>query len=216
MYTTKTPAFIPAIAQGFTWNLKDQNEKPTLFLTFDDGPIPSITPWVLDLLDQFNAQGTFFCVGDNIRKHTDIHREILERGHTTGNHTFNHYNGWKTSHYSYLKNVIKSSEFDETRLFRPPYGKLTKKQASTLSKRFQLIMWDVLTGDFDQNLSPQLCAERTIKATESGSILVFHDSIKAEPRLKYALPKVLQHFAQLGFEFKAVPTQQPKIIDVAQ
>ena len=208
MYKVKTPSIIPNLAKGYTWHLRGRSSQPTLYLTFDDGPIPEITEWVMNLLKEYNAKGTFFCVGNNILRYPEIHREILLKGHTTGNHTYHHLNGWKTKQYTYLNNVLQSSKLDPTSLFRPPYGKVTQRQASALRKRFSIIMWDVITGDFDQNLTGKECAAKAIKAAEDGSIIVFHDSKKAYPRLKYALPKVLDHFSKLGFQFSSIPLKQ--------
>ena len=209
MYKVKTPSFVPTLTKGMVWHLKGLEPQPTLYLTFDDGPIPKLTEWIIQLLDEYNAKGTFFCVGHNIHKYSTIHQELLVRGHSTGNHTYHHLNGWKTKQYTYLENVLKASEMDPTPLFRPPYGKITKRQLQALKKRYHIIMWDVITGDFDQKLSPQACAHKAIKAAEDGSILVFHDNQKAFPRIQYALPKVLDHYAKLNFQFKAIT---PKLL----
>jgi peptidoglycan/xylan/chitin deacetylase (PgdA/CDA1 family) len=188
---------------------------PFLFLTFDDGPTPEVTPRVLDILKRFDAKATFFCVGKNIEKHPEVFFKILEDGHVAGNHTFHHLNGWKTKVDVYLKDVIKcenslqlknpKSEIRNPKsLFRPPYGKLTPSQFSILNSQFSIIMWDVLSRDYDQNVSEEQCLLNVTRHARNGSIVVFHDSMKAKDRLLYALPKVLEHFSKQNFSFKAL------------
>ncbi|MBK5193452.1 MAG: polysaccharide deacetylase family protein [Flavobacteriaceae bacterium] len=212
------------------WNLPKTGN--TLYLTFDDGPIPEITPWVLALLKEYHAKATFFCIGENIVKHPEVFDQILAEGHNIGNHSFNHLNGWKTPISTYIENVEKAeeiiSEKQETRnrnqdnrtenieereekkeknikLFRPPYGKITPKQIKILQGQgFKIVMWEVISGDFDLNISPENCLNNVIKNSKPGSIVVFHDSIKASANLKEVLPKVLEYFHQKGFEFKAI------------
>ena len=176
-----------------------------IYLTFDDGPVPEVTPWVLSQLAQYNALATFFCVGDNVRRNTDIFNEVVEAGHSVGNHTFNHLNGWSTPAKTYLDNVAECAAFVSSNLFRPPYGRVSARQAQVLHRDYEIVMWDVLSGDFDQTLQPENCYENVIKHTRSGSILLFHDSIKASRNLFYALPRVLAYFSQLGYQFKALP-----------
>ncbi len=184
------------------WRLEDINK--SIFLTFDDGPIPEITPWVLDQLDQYNARASFFCVGENVEKHPHIYKEIIHRSHCVGNHTFNHLSGWSTSHEEYLKNVDKASQVINSSLFRPPYGRLTPGKFKAIKENYQVVMWDVLSGDFDPFLQEELCLENVINNTQSGSIIVFHDSIKAWKNLEYTLPKVLHHFTSLGYSFESL------------
>ncbi len=222
-YLTKTPALIKEIYPGYVWDMRSYSKE--IYLTFDDGPHPKITPWVLDLLNQFQAKASFFCVGDNILKHPETFQKIIEAGHAIGNHTFNHLNGWTTRTNQYLENVEKTEQridsfFVEqkgksekrlenivrnSKLFRPPYGKIRKKQAKyLLENKFKIIMWDVLSGDFDTKISPEKCYKNSINRTQMGSIIVFHDSEKAFDRLEYSLPKTLEYFSRNGYKFKAL------------
>ncbi len=200
MYLVKTPHFIQNLFPNFTWKIPT-NEK-TLYLTFDDGPIPAVTPWVIEKLADYNAHATFFCVGDNIRKHPDVYKMIRESGHSVGNHTYNHLNGWQTDNMEYFHNVRRCAKQTGTVLFRPPYGKIKPKQAQFLQRHYRIVMWDVLSGDFDHKISKEVCAENVIQNAAPGSIIVFHDSLKAEAKLKYVLPKTLEHFSALGYSFQ--------------
>jgi peptidoglycan/xylan/chitin deacetylase (PgdA/CDA1 family) len=240
------------------WNLPKTGN--TLYLTFDDGPIPEVTPWVLALLKEYHAKATFFCIGENIVKHPEIFDQILAEGHNVGNHSFNHLNGWKTPISTYIVNVEKAEELicvkQETRfkiqdfriekleerekkkesgdsnqdnrtesieereekiekrkenkvknakLFRPPYGKITPKQIKTLQGQgFKIVMWEVISGDFEAKLSVENCINNVLKNSKPGSIVVFHDSLKASEKLKEVLPKILEYYHQKGFEFKAI------------
>jgi len=183
----------------------------SLYLTFDDGPIPAITPWVLRLLHDYNAKATFFCIGDNIKKNPDAFQQIIQQGHRIGNHTFNHLNGWKTSEENYVKNTVLAEQEiekfkkEEIKFFRPPYGKITNSQAKKLVQlNYKIVMWDVLSGDFDQTISAEKCYNHVIKNTKAGSTIVFHDSIKASKNLKNVLPKVLKYYAEKGYRFEAL------------
>ena len=187
----------------------------TLFLSFDDGPIPEVTPWVLEQLDKYSAKATFFCIGDNIRKHPEIFKKIKDKGHAVGNHTFNHLNGWKTSTSDYLENFRKTERIiesklektlsSEEKLFRPPYGKIKNKQAAKITNlNYRIVMWDVITGDYDKNYDAEKCLENTLNLIRAGSIIVFHDSLKAEKNLKYILPKLLEEYSQKAWKFKTL------------
>ena len=188
---------------SLTWNKPTKNK--VIYVTFDDGPIPEVTPEVLRILSEYNAKATFFCVGDNIVKHPAIYQSLLLAGHTVGNHTYNHINGWGCSVYDYLNNVKKcANRMPEARLFRPAYGKIKRRAIPSIKKMYEVIMWDVLAGDFDQNLSKEACLRNTIEATTSGSIIIFHDSLKAKENMLYALPKFLAYFKEQGFEFKSL------------
>lgn len=184
------------------WSLPQ--ETPTLFLTFDDGPIPNITPKVLDILDQYDAKATFFCVAENVKKHPDIYRMLKERGHSVGNHTYNHLNGWKTSTKDYLLNVDKAAELISSDLFRPPYGKMKTSQRKKIEGDYDIIMWDVLAGDYDQSISAERCANYIINKSTNGSIVVFHDSLKAADKMLSSLPLVLDHYSKLEYKFKTI------------
>ncbi|MET4082267.1 peptidoglycan/xylan/chitin deacetylase (PgdA/CDA1 family) [Pedobacter sp. UYP30] len=275
MYLVKSPFFLKWYYPQLLWN-KPRSEK-TIYITFDDGPIPIVTPFVLKTLAAYNAKATFFCIGDNIRKHPDVFNAVVNSGHAIGNHTFNHLNGWKTDDETYIKNILEAQALTQTNLFRPPYGRIKKSQIrklkgvggresevgseqsavsslqsdiktlsfevrnkssepqfqpsnhypltakpnpstlyppnpkpSTLHPKpstlnlpaFHLIMWDVLSGDFDTNLAPEKCYQNVIINTQNGSIIVFHDSLKAFDRLQYALPRVLKYFTERGFSFE--------------
>ena len=179
--------------------------KPVIYLTFDDGPIPEATPFVMSVLEKYNAKATFFCIGDNIRKHPEIFQKLIEVGHAVGNHTFNHLKGWKTDDEVYLENFRLCDSLTRSRLFRPPYGRIKRSQISKLKDGFpglKIIMWDVLSGDFDLNLSPEKCLRNVLKATEAGSIVVFHDSLKAFERLEYVLPRALEYWNKRGYSFE--------------
>ncbi|MCB4806829.1 polysaccharide deacetylase family protein [Tamlana sp. 62-3] len=209
----KTPLVVKKMFPKYIWDIP--TAKRVLYLTFDDGPTPEITHWVLKTLKQYQAKATFFCIGDNVKKHPEILKDILAEGHTVGNHTQNHLRGWKTSTKLYLENTltaqktidshIQNSESRIKNLFRPPYGKITNKQGKQLiSLGYKIIMWDVISFDWDKNISKQTCLNNVITKAKSGSIIVFHDSIKAQKNMKFALPKVLAHFAKLGFTFEAI------------
>ena len=202
MYLTKTPRFIQSLFPNYTWRLPN-NEK-TIYLTFDDGPIPEVTPWVLETLEQFNAKATFFCVGDNIKKHPEVFKMVKNAGHTLGNHTFNHLSGWSTDNIPYFHNVRKCARLVDSLLFRPPYGRIKPRQIQFLSRHYQIVMWDILSGDFDDSISEESCYQNVISNAKPGSIIVFHDSLKSEKKLKAVLPKVLRYFTQKGYNFKAI------------
>lgn len=178
-----------------------KNDSNNIFLTFDDGPIPEVTPQILGILSKFNAKATFFCLGKNVENHIDIFNSIKENGHTVGNHSFDHLNGWKTPDCLYFQNIEKADKLIKSDFFRPPYGKISPIQIFKLRRKYKIVMWDVLSGDFDINLSKQKCAEYVIKNVKSGSIIVFHDSLKAKERVLYALPIVLEELQKKGFQF---------------
>lgn len=207
-YWIKTPSIIKKIFSNYVWDIPNDDKK--VFLTFDDGPTPEITNWVLNELKKYNAKATFFCIGKNIKNNSEIFQNILNNGHSIGNHTNNHLNGWKTNYETYLDNVQKalinflnnnSQIYNEnSHLFRPPYGKITPIQSKKLRKLgYKIIMWNVLSADFDQNISPEECLKNVINNIKSGSIIVFHDSQKAFKNLEYALPKTLEYLYNNGF-----------------
>ncbi len=179
----------------------------SIYLTFDDGPHPTITPWVLNELKKYNAEATFFCIGKNVLLYPDVYKKVITAGHAIGNHTFSHLNGWKISTTTYLEDVGKASAVIDSGLFRPPYGRIKKSQARRLSnalekKNVKVVMWDVLSADFDRSVSPETCACIVLKHVEPGSVVVFHDSEKAFRNLQFALPFVLERLKKEGFRFK--------------
>ena len=203
MYFFKTPKILKFLLKDCFWEIT--TEKKEIFLTFDDGPIPEITPWVLKTLHKYNAKATFFCTGSNVRLHPRIYQNIIEQGHRTGNHTFHHANGWLTPSDKYIENVEKAGEWIESDLFRPPYGKLTFKQYKTLKKKYTIVMWDVISGDFDPEMTAGQCLNQLKKNVKSGSIVVFHDSLKASKILMAVLPEIMDYWKEKGFTFNAIP-----------
>lgn len=207
LYFIRTPLFIRRFFKDYIWNIP--TESKTLYLTFDDGPTPEITDFVLKTLQQYNAKATFFCVGKNIEKHPKIVTQIIAEGHALGNHTQNHNNGWKTTTNTYLKSIYTCDallqKFTTHKLFRPPYGKIKNSQAKELIKTdYKIIMWTILSGDFDHTISKEQCFKNTIKHTKKGDIIVFHDTEKALQNMKYALPKMLAYFSDKNYVFKTL------------
>ncbi|MEO6851892.1 MAG: polysaccharide deacetylase family protein [Mucilaginibacter sp.] len=202
MYLVKTPWFLKKLYPQLTWN--KSRKIPCIYLSFDDGPIPVVTPYVLDILKQYGAKATFFCIGDNVNKYPDVFEQVKNAGHSIGNHTYNHLKGWKTDGKTYFGNFLKCDEQLHTNLFRPPYGRIKRSQIKLLKKAkpgIEIIMWDVLSGDFDVKLSPEDCLRNVLKHTKNGSIVVFHDSLKAFDRLEYVLPRAMEEWRKRGFEF---------------
>lgn len=202
MYLVKTPKFIQTLLPQFLWKVPTQDK--VLFLSFDDGPIPEVTPWVLEQLRDYDARATFFCVGDNVRKHPDLYKQVQDAGHATGNHTYHHLNGWEEDNIRYFHNVRKAARLTSSRLFRPPYGRLKPRQVQFLQRHYNIVMWDILSGDFDPELSDEQCLSNVVDHAGPGSIVVFHDSLKASGKLHYVLPRVLEHFRAKGFRFEAI------------
>jgi peptidoglycan/xylan/chitin deacetylase (PgdA/CDA1 family) len=236
----KTPKLVQWIFPNRVWTFP--KERNAIYLTFDDGPIPIITPWVIQELKKHDAKATFFCIGHNINKHPEIFRSLISEGHSVGNHTYNHLNGWKTNASEYLKNIILSEaeaakwnktlkiknlssaappderagsanedhqlvlrSFSEGGLFRPPYGKITPKQSKILQERgYKIIMWDILSADYNNSISEEKCLQNVLMNIEPGSIVVFHDSLKAEKNLRYVLPKVLDFISKKGWKCEKI------------
>jgi len=196
----QTPAFFHRLFPELLWNVP-VTEK-IIYLTFDDGPHPDITPKVLNILSQFEAQACFFCVGDNVKKHPETFHAIREAGHLTGNHTFHHINGWRTPDEIYFRDVADCQKLVQARYFRPPYGKIRPSQMKYLKKHYQLVMWSVVTFDYASDISKEECLETAISKTNRGSIVVFHDSRKAEKNMLYTLPRFLEYFQQKGYRFE--------------
>lgn len=224
-YFIKTPSLLKFIFRNWVWRLS--SKKKILYLTFDDGPTHEITEWTLNELKKYEAKATFFCIGKNIAEHPEIFQNILEENHSVGNHTNNHLNGWKTKTADYLQNIEEAEKYFEEyatlkdvtlsapdsyrvegrnrKLFRPPYGRLTLSQSKKIRKKgYKIIMWDVLSADFDPAVSNEKCLENAIRNIQNGSVIVFHDSVKASEKLKFVLPKVLEYYSYLGYEFKSI------------
>ena len=178
--------------------------KPVVYLTFDDGPTPQITEWVLNLLEQKKIKATFFCVGKNIEKYPELFARTKAGGHTCANHTYEHLNGWRTQKSKYADNVLKCSAYFENRLFRPPYGKVTPAQYAELKKLFRFVFWDIISFDFDSKTTPEQCYNNVVKHARNGSIIVFHDSIKAKKNMEFALPRAIESLKEKGFEFASL------------
>lgn len=199
MFIEQPPFFYRLLFPGAIW--RKPGKKKCVYLTFDDGPIPEVTPWVLGILDKYNVKATFFMVGDNVRKHPDIFRMVVERGHSVGNHTFNHIQGLRYLTRNYLKNVEKASELINTSLFRPPHGHMRIPQTLFLQRKYKIIMWDVVTRDYNSELSPEQVLNNVKRYTRNGSIIVFHDSLKAEQNMREAMPKAIEWLKSEGYEF---------------
>lgn len=210
----KTPKLVKRILPNLIWELP--TEEKVLYLTFDDGPTPEITAWVLDILEQYKAQATFFCIGKNIDDHPQLFQRLVDAGHGIGNHTYNHLKGWKTSVDAYIKNIAlaestimkqsNDSAVNSGKLFRPPYGRIKPKQSRLLMEQgYQIIMWSVLSLDWDIDVSPEDCLNNVIEKSSPGDIVVFHDSLKASRNLQHALPKVLKYFTEKGYVFRRIP-----------
>ncbi len=206
MYFVKTPKWLRLLYKGGTWSIPGTEK--ILYLTFDDGPHPFITPFVLDELQKVGAKATFFCIGKNVVDYPVVYERILFEGHAVGNHTHNHLNGWKTPDNEYLGNIETAMKYIDSKLFRPPYGKITQLQMNQLAApRFGLttVFWSILSGDFDQELRPEKCLAKLVLKAGAGDIVVFHDSEKAFERLEFTLPKFLSFFKEKGFQFSILP-----------
>ena len=204
-YFVKTPVWLQRLFPRRIWQMSDQDKN--IFLTFDDGPHPLLTTFILDYLLKYNAKATFFCIGRNVKKYPEVYQRIVNEGHSVGNHTFNHLNGKKTNDKDYLEDVTAAGACMETNLFRPPYGRLTTFQAKLLmelKRPYKIIMWSVLSGDFDPDISKKRCLENVLLNTGKGSVVVFHDSDKAAEKMQYVLPLILKTFSQKGYAFERI------------
>ena len=202
MFLSKSPVILKKYYAHLTWDIPNSENK--IFLTFDDGPIPEVTPWVLDVLNAFQIKATFFCIGDNVQKHPAIYQQILADGHAVGNHTQNHLNGWKTVNERYFDNIDNCAKLVNSKLFRPPYGRIKKSQLKRIKANYKIVMWDVLSGDFDSKTTPEKCYRSVIKNTKSGSVIVFHDSLKAIKNIKESLPQTIEYLLGKGFVFGTI------------
>ena len=204
MLIEQPPILYRALFPNAIWRIPVPNKK-TVYLTFDDGPIPEVTPWVLDVLDKYSIKATFFCVGDNVRKYGHIYEDLLNRGHAVGNHTFHHLQGWQNKPLTFLNNTHQAKELIHSNLFRPPHGHMIFPQPALLKKKgYKIIMWDVVTRDYSRYMNPQQVLENVKRYTRDGSIIVFHDSLKAEVNMKYALPKAIEWLIEHGYTFELV------------
>jgi peptidoglycan/xylan/chitin deacetylase (PgdA/CDA1 family) len=204
-YLVKTPAWVEKLYPRRLWSVK--TDQKHIYLSFDDGPHPEHTVFVLDELKKYNAKATFFCIGNNVVLYPEVYQRILDEGHSVGNHTYDHLNASKVSETTYLENIRKAKDHIDSELFRPPYGKINSflvKQLLAPVYRLTTVMWTVLSGDFDTSISKERCLENVLLHAEAGSIVVFHDSEKASEKMRYALPEVLKQFTGRGFSFKNI------------
>lgn len=206
-YFIKTPWWLKKFYPSYVWSMPSKEK--VIYLTFDDGPHPVATPFVLDALKRYNARATFFCIGKNVLAYPEIYQRILNEGHAVGNHTQHHLNGWKTKDNVYLDDVTEAAKYIDSNLFRPPYGRITSFQAANIKSAIKkedakVVMWDVLSGDFDDTVLPRQCIENVILNASNGSIVIFHDSEKAFLRLKICLPETLEFYEKSGFRFEKV------------
>lgn len=213
MYIIKTPKFIKKLFPSYLWN-KSRN-KPNIYLTFDDGPIPEVTPWVLDLLAEYDMNATFFCVGDNVRKHSHIYDRLIKEGHTVGNHSYSHKSGWSTDLDKYLSDIELCDSFVPSTLFRPPYGRLKPQQAEVIRRKYKIVMWDILSGDFDPNVSAEQCYQNIVQHIRPGSIIVLHDNYKAFSTLQYVLPRLLEYIQSQSWKAKALKNIRQESVELA-
>jgi peptidoglycan-N-acetylglucosamine deacetylase len=205
LYFIGTPWWLRKFFPGCVWDIATKEK--VIYLSFDDGPHPTITPFVLAELKKYDARATFFCVGDNVKKYPQIYQQVINEGHAIGNHTMHHIDGWKNTDEQYLNDIGEAKKYINSNLFRPPYGRIKRSQIKKIkleNSQLQTVMWSVLAGDWVASLSPQKCFEQVKATIYPGCIVVFHDSQKANQRMSYALPKLLKHFTLLGYTFKKI------------
>lgn len=191
------PKFLKRLMPSLLWDMEGEDD---VFLTFDDGPTPGVTEWVLDALSKYDAKATFFCLGKNVEQYPDLYQKIIDEGHKVGNHTYSHQKGWSMSVERYIEDVDFANQYIHSDLFRPPYGRIKPAQARMLSERYHIIMWDILSQDYSNLISPRKCLRNVTKHVRSGSIVVFHDSGKSFRNLRYALPRALDHISKMGLK----------------
>ena len=203
MFIEQPPLLYRILFPEAVWRIKRKKRK-VIYLTFDDGPIPEVTPWVLDVLDYYNIKATFFSVGDNVRRHPELLEEIKKRGHSWGNHTMNHLQGFKVASRNYLRNIKEADNLIDSNLYRPPHGIMRWSQAKVIKDHFNSIMYDLVTRDYSKKLNGEQVLNNVKKFARNGSIVVFHDSLKAERNLRYALPRAIEWLKEQGYEFEAI------------
>ncbi len=203
-YLIKTPWWLKKLYTECLWDVA-KTEAKELYLTFDDGPHPTITPFLLAILEKYNAKATFFCIGDNVAKYPAIYEEVVAAGHAVGNHTYHHINGWKCSDNEYVSDIDKAATIIDSSLFRPPYGRVSRNQIKLLKQKdpsYKIVMWNILAGDWDSGIKPEKCYERIKNRISNNDIIVFHDSDKAWDRMNYAVTHLLEDFSNKGYSFK--------------
>lgn len=200
---TRMPQYIQWFYPSLLWRIPGSGKK--VFLSFDDGPTPGITENILEILESYSAKACFFCLGKNVEEFSGLYDQIQECGHATGNHTYSHLNGWKTSFREYINDVYLAREFIDSRLFRPPFGRIRPSQIKALKEEFEIVMWDVLTGDYNPNVDVTTCYNNAAGKLRSGSVVVFHDSVKASETMLPVLPKLLEYYTSRGYEFLPIP-----------
>lgn len=198
----RPPKLLQSLLPQCFWSLPNRQNK--IYLTFDDGPTPEVLPVILKTLDAYKVPATFFCVGENMQKHPDLVWEMQKRNHAIGNHTYNHISGWRNKNATYFENVEACNKVYKSKLFRPPYGRLRTSQANELKRKYKIIMWDVLSYDYDKKVLPEICFRNVIDATKSGSVIVFHDNVKALKNLEYALPRSIDFLLKKDFVFDVI------------
>jgi len=199
MNIVRPPQVLRSLYRDGLWRM--DKSSPAIYLTFDDGPVPRVTEWVLDTLKKYGVKATFFCVGDNIAKNPAIFNRIIAEGHQVGNHTYNHIKGWRSTNKDYFENVRRCQDLTHTPLFRPPYGRIKKSQYKALKRDYRIVFWDVISYDYDKTVSPESCLQNVINYTRNGSIIVFHDTGKSEGNLRFALPAFIEHCLKLNYVF---------------
>lgn len=201
----KVPGILKFVFPDVTWDIKENG--PVLYLTFDDGPTPQVTTEILSVLKDFNASATFFCIGRNVERYPEIYSQILENGHATGNHTYSHLKGWYTPDTDYYNDIALAAQFIHSGLYRPAYGMIRIRQKNHLKQQYRIVLWDVMSYDFNRSISPQTCLNNVIHHAVPGSVVVFHDSLKASENVLFALPRVLEYYSRKGYAFKSIPSK---------
>lgn len=199
----RLPDFFTALFKAAVWRFDESD--PVVYLTFDDGPIPEVTPWVLDLLREEDIRATFFCVGENVMKYPEVYQQILDDGHSVGNHTFNHWQGLKKDDQAYFRNIEKAADYIHSDLFRPPHGWLKRSQYHYLKDHFRIVMWDLISCDYDARITPEKVLKNVTDFVRRGSVITFHDSIKAQHNLTASLPQAIRWMKEQGYRFNAIP-----------